>query len=793
MPTTNLYQRIPALIHGISRQSPTIRFPGQVNDALNVNLDVVDGARKRSGTEHVAFIAGAIEYNGKYKCHRIRRDNEEQYLVVIGPTGFIRVVDVLTGSVVTPTVTTNAANYLSYAGASANDIRMVTIADTTFIVNTKVPTETTDSTNTQLSANRMPIKMQRTSTSPLAFSIDTVTWKQRPFYRQIIKKNGAAPTGGTFKLTYLGVETPLAIPFNAKASGTQLATLVNIEGALVGDGTTNYQGIRTLTRGKIIVSGGPLPERDVVVDFSPDLEVSSLMTVTGSTLSGGGSYTVVRGDDETQPAPQFVIDKRPISDIGYFRNRLILVADDYIQFSAADDLFMMFKERADVIVDSDPFTLQLSANDVTIIDNIVPFRKSVLVLTESGQQFEVTSGDVFGPGQVAVTASTKYQTKPVRPVAIGERIYMLGQHPTRSILYEYYYSDNAVSNLASDVSKHVDGLIPTSAIALDASENSDMVVVVAAPEADYPPEAFSTNQTGAWDDGDSWNGGESPQPWDEVTITNTITFLQYPAVTKKSGLPATEIFVYKSYTVGQERKQSAWARWSFGNDNIQSLAVFDDELYIIRRDDDQTAGASGLFIEKMAMTDQKTAQDGWPYQVQIDHQRTFAAGTGTYNAGNNTTSWVLGYNADIDVCVLTNMSTVPIASNTNGTVTVSGNYIGESVMFGRRYSAELELSKVLFRPDDKPVTEGKTTITKMVVDHVNSGSYEVETTRLPANTTTSKFVPSGGSSEYGKYTAWITTDADRCEIKLKSDSVYPVTWSGLEYHGTFATLREFKQ
>lgn len=792
MPTTNLYQRIPGLMHGISKQSPTIRYPGQVSDALNVNFNVVDGARKRAGTKNVAFISGAT-YNQQYRLHRIERDDAEEYLIIAGSAGFIRVLDVNTGTVVTPTMTTAATQYLSHGGAKAENLRFVTVADNTFIANSLRPTAVTGN-GTGIDGATMPVRMQRTSTTPLTFSIDVCTWKERPFYRQVLQSGTTAPTTGTFKMSYLGYVTPTTVPWNANSK--------QIDECLSGNGLDpdDYPndaivGIRSIVRGKIIVTGGPLPQKPIYIDFSPDLKVDSLVSVVSSTMNGS-AYTVERGEDFSQPAPKFIKDGRKIIDIGYFRNRLILCSDDFVFFSATDDLFNLFKERADLLTDADPIEVQLSANDVTIVDHVVPYRRSVLVLTRAGQQFEVTSGDVFGPGQVAVSPSTRYSTKPIRPVAVGERIYMLGDHPSKTLLYEYFYSDTAVSNIAADVTKHVDDLMPNAVIGMDASANSDMVCCIARPDADDIERVVTSAQTGVWSTSTTWVGDVPPQPYDTAIITlgHTVTLdaTGYPAPPAKGVLPASFMYIYRSYNVGNERKQSAWSVWQFGTDNVQDAKIIDDELFILRRDDDQASGASALFVEKMNLTDESSPQDGWTNQVQVDHYRMFNAGQGTYNAGGNYTSWSLGYyDAAIDTCVFDDFTTAA-ATHVTGQIRVTGNHTTKKVILGRSYDASLELSEVIFRNEDRPITEGRTTVHKLVVDHVKSGKYSVEVTRSPGLATVSSYLPVGGFSQYGTFTCWVNTQASRCTIKLTSDTVLPVTWSGVEYHGSFASLREFK-
>ena len=60
-----------------------------------------------------------------------------------------------------------------------------------------------------------------------------------------------------------------------------------------------------------------------------------------------------------------------------------------------------------------------------------------------------------------------------------------------------------------------------------------------------------------------------------------------------------QIFVYRSYTAGKERKQSAWQRWDFGNDEIQDAKCIDDSIFVLRRRQDPDASNVRLFVEKL--------------------------------------------------------------------------------------------------------------------------------------------------------------------------------------------------
>jgi hypothetical protein len=74
---------VPSLTGGVSQQPPGLRFPGQVTEAENTMLSLVDGATKRPPTAHEATLITGIPDNAAY--HVIERDGED-YIVVLSDT-----------------------------------------------------------------------------------------------------------------------------------------------------------------------------------------------------------------------------------------------------------------------------------------------------------------------------------------------------------------------------------------------------------------------------------------------------------------------------------------------------------------------------------------------------------------------------------------------------------------------------------------------------------------------------------------------------------------------------------
>ncbi|ARB10956.1 tail tubular protein B [Pectobacterium phage POP72] len=124
------------LIHGMSQQPAAVRLDGQVTYQLNTVPDVVDGVQTRPGTEHIAVLSDG--YPAMTHFHHYRRgDDIEEYFITTKPNEPPEVFD-KAGRKCVVSVDPSVEQYVRNADPYKN-IRMLTVADYTFIVNKTVP------------------------------------------------------------------------------------------------------------------------------------------------------------------------------------------------------------------------------------------------------------------------------------------------------------------------------------------------------------------------------------------------------------------------------------------------------------------------------------------------------------------------------------------------------------------------------------------------------------------------------------------------------------------------------
>ena len=125
---------IPTLLRGISQASDSSKQADHADIQDNADSNPVVGLIKRSGIQHVTNLSTTTL--GNVHIQTINRDVNEQYVAIFS-NGNVKVYD-LQGNEKT-VVTPDGTNYLNTTNPRS-EIKTVTIADFTFVVNTSVAT-----------------------------------------------------------------------------------------------------------------------------------------------------------------------------------------------------------------------------------------------------------------------------------------------------------------------------------------------------------------------------------------------------------------------------------------------------------------------------------------------------------------------------------------------------------------------------------------------------------------------------------------------------------------------------
>jgi len=144
---------VPNLAQGVSQQPDNLRYPGQCDEQVNAWATVVEGLVKRPNTRWVnEFNSGSVTGAPNLFTHFVKRDEQNKYCVQVslgGGTPTVGVINLSIGTSIPVTTTSLAQTYLGGLTDPLKQLRALTVADYTFIVNKEktVQVETDADTN----------------------------------------------------------------------------------------------------------------------------------------------------------------------------------------------------------------------------------------------------------------------------------------------------------------------------------------------------------------------------------------------------------------------------------------------------------------------------------------------------------------------------------------------------------------------------------------------------------------------------------------------------------------------
>lgn len=785
MGMSDFRQRIGSLHNGISTQSASSRFSSQLEDAENALFSVVNGVSTRGGTRYFAGMSGVFDSTQMYRTHKIIRDGAERYMVVYGkgsstngtvirvldltnPRNRIQYLTVEAGSTFTLTFGGVTTSQLT-SSSTAADVQTA-LAALSSIGSGNVAVTLTGTTFTVVLADSLPTIGLITATAS-AGSVAVVGNVITPTFIGTSKTgylNSGSPTSDELRMLTI-VDTTIIV--NTKVATGAISAPIGASGASV----ANTQ-----------IDPAKFPVKMVRTSLAPPTFTVSFYTAQ-SELKYALFQTNVTASNPQATAPKPFLAGNTITDIAYHRGRICLAMNDSVVCSQPGDLFNFFPFTILGANDADAITVQIGSNAVSFIDFMVPFRKSLLIFTRSGTQFELGGDETFTGTNATFTPSTSYATQKVRPAPVSSMIYMAGTREDSSNIYEYVYDDIQVSNRANNVTNHVQGLLPQVIRTIIGSDNNDTLVVVPKPTATDPTATISSNGMGGgfWSNSSTWSTTEAPTVLNTVEVKSGDTLI-FDKYANTDGV----LFIYKQMRSADRVVQAAWSRYSFGSDIIHDAVSIEDTMYILRMH--TVNSVNYLVVDSMPLSIDPSPPPAFQEQPRLDHRYVFKGGT--YANGN--TTWTIPYgDNEIDTVAYTDngrWKEYPVTVAINGVVTATGiNLSSGTVVLGRAIPFLLTFSR-LYQLDDQgqPIIEGQLEVTKVVTDHYKCGPYKITASSSGRSTRTTRFAPDVANDfDYqGRFSAWCTGRSNDLVIRVENIDSRPVILTGIEYYGRHTSL-----
>lgn len=713
---------IPNLINGVSQQPPSLRMSTQCAEMINCYPSVVEGLVKRPPIEHVEkLISGSV---GEAYVHMYQRDTNEKYVVVVRDDS-IKVFD-LDG--VEKTVTTpDGVAYLNSTNPR-DDFRLMTVADYTFVVNRTFTPAMNTATIAGMTHKGMVFVKQGTYGGKYEVFVDGVS---KALYTTSTSSVGDIATD----VIAAGLQSQLVTNLGAgwstwrvghvimikKDDGTAftLRTSDPLGGEALKSNTGTVQSLTdlptTCKHNQIVKVAGDNDSDfdDYWVKFTANdssfsegywnetVGIGAEYSYNAATMphvlvaNGDGTFTFKRatwanrvaGDETSAPDPSFIGSQ--ISDIAFFRDRLVFISGQNVILSTAGDYFNFFPSTVTDVLDDQPIDISASHNKVALIRHAIPFNKQLLLFSDQ-TQFVLTSDELLTPKTAAITTSTEFETSPnARPVGAGQNVFFVTDKGEFSGVREYFVDSDTETNDAADITSHIPQYIRKGIRSLAVSSAEDVFTLSS----------------------------------DDTTYDHLL-------------------YIYKYYWQGSEKLQSSWGKWDLSQEDgavsVKGFYFVNSTLYIVVQ-----RGSDGLFLERVRLESARldVYQD---FITHLDRRITESECTSvTYDSGTNLTTWTLPYTVRSDHMAVVTRGTVGgatggreiniTATKGSNAITAAGDWSSTDVFIGNKYRAYYEVSEPVLKeasPGGGQVANqsGRLQVRNFSVSYNNTGYFNVKIT-----------------------------------------------------------------
>lgn len=785
---TNLYsQTIKNIVSGISQQPAILRLPEQLEEQINGYSTEVGGLQKRAPTVHIKNLFSAPSSTYRPLVHIVKRDEEEKYIMIFDGNGSCKIYDE-DGKEYRVTIDAKSAQYLSGVDPRKY-LKCITIADYTFIVNTKKKVAMTGNVwdsgrwkgtqgalfnvkSGQYGRTYACIINDVTIASYTTPDGSNASDSTKVDVNWIVSQlaNSARNNGWT-------VETGDSWLYVKKA-GTIIKTVKIKDGyngmSMFGiyHAVQNFNNLpRSAPNGFTVqVKGATNVADDYYVRYDGDTQLwtecarpETPTTLDSSTMPQGlvrnadMSFTLKPldwddrdvGDEDSNPEPSFV--EATINDIFFYRNRLGFISGENVILSRSASFFNFWFASVVDMQDTDPIDLAVSHNSVSILYHAVPFDEELLLFSND-TQFLLRADGILSPKNCSLTEVTEFTCNPyVRPVGAGRRVYFPTERAEFTTIKEYFTIEDT-TNLkdAQDVTSHVPSFIPNGVY--------------------------------------------------KIVSSNTENVLGFFTLGDES-----KVYIYKYLFIDNSRLQSSWSYWEFNGARILGGGFINSTLYLV-------FDRQGMItLESVSFTyNTKDYEEYEPYRVFMDRKIVLPALTS--DAYDDIEGWtkvdmktIYGdtLKAGVSYGLVDSKGFfrkwTPEEMVDGRYVWLQGNWVGRRLIEGELYKFKAKFSEVMIRKqDDNGVTaytEGRLQLKNFWVNYANCGYIKAIVECFDKETyeyvMTARLLGSGRNKigltalETGQFKFPVQSLSSNCSISIETELPMPVALIGAGWEGVY--------
>jgi hypothetical protein len=431
--------------------------------------------------------------------------------------------------------------------------------------------------------------------------------------------------------------------------------------------------------------------------------------------------------------PSFVGNK--IRDIGGFESRLVFVAGGACIMSRTNEPVNFFRKSAVAQVDSDPIDITSSKEGELTLDWIVPFDKTLILLSDPGDAQFVVAGGGLTPSNASMVLTTEYEMfGSARPVTTGRTMIFPFRSGEYSGIKEFFTNDEVATNGADTITQVQDTYIVGTVNYLATSKNFNLITAMT----------------------DSIEEPHSKTLW-----------------------------VYRYLWDGSERVQSSWGKWIFTQEVVWNF--FDNSrMYLILKQDTDVYSLEVLDLNK-------TPDNAIGYHVTIDGRvnRTITDGAVTVPYPGATFVQRTN-NVGVEAVAISEVMTGSYEWTYEFDPEIFDD--GVELVAGRRFEREVIPTMPLLKNNKgQTISSAKITVAKFIVHHEDTGEVDYEMSspyraasvykphRYPLDD--EPLDPSLSQLSSGPVEVPWGERTDYTDFTIRSDDIRPMTIIEIEWEG----------
>ncbi len=716
---------IPNLIGGVSQQPASMRLINQCEAQENAVSSPVEGLIKRHPTEHIASLIDNPPSD--LFIHHVNRDSTEQYFIVCDGGNDVNTIKVFDLAGTEKTINHDpegAAPETGYAymttATPSSSLKAVTIADTTFFVNTEKtvgmdPGLSTYSRNLTSRPSEALIVVQRAPSNFSKCELNII----------INAENMDLYTTNSGSNRDFGYGNTVGGGLDSNETRNRISNTLN--NANVGtSGAADYRDFTCTIGGDCILvkcldeadapgtfnisvedgQGGAVLKvlKDEVENFS-DLPNSApnnmVFKVVGDPESDVDDYWVrFRTDDqETSFGKGRWIETtdggmKNVFDYTTLPHVLVRQADGTFKFTQADGSYdgsiaapfgeMKFAPRTvgDLVTNPNPTFVGNKISGIAFFENRLVFLSGEnVILSEVGEYFNffrTTTAQILDSGVIDLAVGGTEVSNLKHAIPFSSRLILFSDTNQFSL-----QSDQGLSPLSTSITPQTGFEITAKPTPIVSGSN----LFFAFPRGSFNgvKQFYKVNEVDI-----QFNAVEASAQVPKYIKGN----IQKMAATTHENLlmvitdeDDTSMYCFNYYETDNQRLVASWSKFTLGG-NIYSIQFIDTALYILVKRE------SKLYLEKMRMETGLT-DVGLDYMTSLD--RRVDTNGGSYSAATNKTTWTsLGYtpSASSQICDNTGLQ-LQITDRAFGTISAQGDHSSKTVYIGEPYTMRYEISQAI--------------------------------------------------------------------------------------------------